>query len=217
MKTIAVCSIYPLRVGIERPLLTPENQFWLEPVDRLGGEKDVQPFVLTVNEQYQLERLPITGIEHKVTIGAEEIANDLVIHATQMAPGMKPECRPGVWIPEDGKTWVNRELETNLQAQLNWMDLQYNAGSQLALTPEGKKAITRLMRVSAKYLGRNPEWILPTTAADVKECQWCTKMIPAKAVVCPSCNQIVDFERYAQLEAIKKATLKGIRPEAIPA
>jgi hypothetical protein len=65
--------------------------------------KGAPPFLLTVRDHNQLERLPhiVGGGQFPRTILGEHIAADIVQHWSQGALGMTPDSHPGVWVVRD--------------------------------------------------------------------------------------------------------------------
>lgn len=75
--------------------------------------------------------------------------------------------------------------------------------------PENRRWISALMRKACKYAGRQRPWLPELSHQDVKHCQFCTKPVPAAAVKCHHCNEIINFEKYAELEAMREAAKRA--------
>jgi ribosomal protein L37AE/L43A len=57
------------------------------------------------------------------------------------------------------------------------------------------------MKASAKYYGRDREWLEELKDGDTKSCQFCFKSIDRRVVKCPECGEIVDRAAYEKLTA----------------
>ena len=214
-KTIA--SIYPLEQTAERPLY---QGFYHLPAVKKGEP----PFLLPVNDKVQIEReLYIAGHgEKRTSVPGEEIAPDILREWTTGAPGMSPFCGPGIWmvrdeVVEDGARRAATEQEkarmfaedheAAKQRQAAWLEYQIVEGDRLGDDPKTRKAVTPLMKLSARYMGRERKWLEEMRDSDVRACPFCTKHIPAGAIKCPECGEIVDFEAYARLQAKKQSAI----------
>lgn len=213
MREITIASIWPLKVGILRPLFTPQNEFWIDGVDADASPSEIRdrlthPKTVAITSQEQRYRAPVTHFETTQTITAEELAADFIQATTTNAPGMGPECHPGIWICEGGSP-TDAEIRAANRVQAPFLQYQFSEGNRLATDVDTAKIITRLMRISAMALGREPEWLNPPSDLDVMACPYCMKSINKAAVTCSECHQVVNFEKFAELEARKKAAIKN--------
>ncbi len=123
--------------------------------------KNDKPFLITVRDHMQLEKLPhiVGGGQFPRTILGENIAADIVKHWSEGALGMTPECRPGVWTvrdviviadetgtplkdafgavqtrpatPEEKEAMWQADLAENTMAQNRWADYLIGQGDVL--------------------------------------------------------------------------------------
>jgi hypothetical protein len=211
MKEITIASIYPITVGIDRPRMIPVNKYEIlgVPENDAAAVRDrlIRPKVVVIRDCYEPHWAPITHQRMEQTITADEIANDFIAHATSQSPGMGPNCHPGVWICA-GPEPTQNEIAYWQTVQAPFLHYLFDKGNEWASDPHTKGAIVWRNRMSAMALGREPEWLRPATGADIRECQYCTKTVPAHTTVCPHCNQIIDVAKYAELKAKEKEILK---------
>ena len=72
---------------------------------------------------------------------------------------------------------------------------------------EDHKFISPLARHAAKELGLDRVWAIDaTTYNKVVYCPACTSKVPARAVVCPTCQCVLDKERFKTLEFANRKT-----------
>jgi hypothetical protein len=206
-----------------------------------------EPAILTVRDRLQIEQGPYQlgsngrrSRRQHVVLG-EVIARCIVAEWTENGVGMKPECRPGIWvvrervplINEDGTAQIDadgmalwRPAEEDERAAM-WLEditaarvadrayasaLFVDANAR-AERPELIPFIAANARLAAKAYGMDAEWLREGAALDVKVCPFCTRVIPRAAVKCPRCIEVVDAVAYGQLEAAKKAAVKAATDE----
>jgi predicted nucleic acid-binding Zn ribbon protein len=232
-KTIA--SIYPMPSHVERPLYSGIY-------DIPAVQKGDPPFLLKVEDKVQVGRtLHIMG--HRETrdqILGEQIADDICKQLAENAPGMGIDCGPGIWVvreevtdadPDTGKPFNRPATEAEKAAmfaedlahakvrQAAWMEYQIISGDRKEA--QGKYfEITPLMKLACRYMGRERKWLEEMKDGDVKRCRFCTQPIPANAIKCPKCQEIVDPEAYAREQAKRSAVLASMtaaQPEAVAA
>lgn len=169
-------------------------------------------------------------------IPGEAIARDLVREWTEMGLGMTPQCRPGIWMVreqvalmrEDGTIETDADglplwrLAMDEERELMWeQDLQmarmvdrayadylFMQANALAEDARLIPFVSEVAKTGARAYGLEAEWLKANAALNVKTCSYCTKVIPGAAIKCPHCQEIVDVEAYARLEATKKQALK---------
>lgn len=184
---------------------------------------------------------------HKYIIEALDVARDIVNEWAHNGRGMIDGQRPGVWvvrdfIPEIGtdgvqvvdadgkgqfreataqeqKAMFAEDLAVNRKADMEYARWCVMEGNTIAQDIRRIQFIPERYKMAAKYLGMETAWMKPTSATlEMKTCEYCVSVIPKKAIVCPKCQQIVDFEEFGRLEALKaaavqKASLK-VQPKA---
>jgi hypothetical protein len=179
---------------------------------------------------------------HRYIIEAMDIARDIVNQWAHNGLGMLDGQRPGVWVvrdfipelnadgaqmidadgkgafreatPQEQKTMFAEDLVANRKADVEYARWCVMEGNRIAQDVRTIQFIPERYKLAAKYLGMETAWMKPTSATlEMKTCEYCTSVIPKKAVVCPKCQQITDFEEFGRLEAqkamaVKKASLK---------
>ena len=166
----------------------------------------------------------------------QTIARDIVAEWTANGVGMTPQCHPGIWVvremipqtksdgtpevdadgialwraaePHERKLMWDQDYETAKIADRAYASMLFLQASAMAEEPKLIPLIPQTARLAAKHYGLDAEWLREHAALNVRECPYCTKVIPAKAIKCPRCAEIVDVEAYALLEIQKQSTLK---------
>ncbi len=171
----------------------------------------------------------VGGGQFPRTILGQDIAVDIKKHWSEGALGMTPECRPGVWVvrdvvviadetgtplkdafgsvqtrpatPEEKETMWQEDLAENTMAQARWADYLVSRADTLFADPNPamRILIDPTMRTAAKYRGREREWLDEARDLDAKNCQFCLKSLPIKAIKCMYCGEIVDREGYSKM------------------
>ena len=229
-KTIYVASIFPFPQTFRRDMWskpgTP-NVYPLPAVKR--GE---QPFILEVEEQWQLENIPIvtaeTGEKQRITIPNNEIADCLIDVFSKNWPFYTPDSRPGIWILKDDietvgekgavttvtkyrNRWTAEDLERETRVQTAFLEQWVMEGDRLAA--EGRaRHITPLMKAACDWLALKRPWRGDLAADAKKQCVYCTEFIAAQAIICPNCTKVVDPVRYKQLQDQAQAVADGALP-----
>ena len=222
MSTVTIASIYFMPVFAERSLFRDANQWYIPAVPRElpdGADKSLphlaQPALLVVRDGYQQEQEPITRVERKTLITAEEIAYDIVREWTTNAPGMTPECKPGIWVCAGSKP-TEEERQRAVKWQSAWCEYLIMQGDEKMAKPEERKYITPLMRAACRWMGRERDWLLELKDAEIKMCPFCKKAVPADAIKCQFCGEIIDVARYAKLVAERDAIVKAAAAPTAP-
>jgi hypothetical protein len=168
----------------------------------------------------------------------EVIARCIVAEWSQNGVGMTPQCRPGIWVVREQLPLLNENGTPQLDAdgialwrmasdeerEAMWAEdfaaakkADRSYANMLFIQANGMADDPRLIpyiapnaRIAAKHYGLEAEWLKEEAALHVKQCPYCTKVIPAKAIKCPKCTEVVDVPGYARLEAEKKAYLNDI-------
>lgn len=171
--------------------------------------KGADPFVLEITDQVQLESMPVTGQEIRRIITAEERLNDLLHCWTTNAPYMAVDAHPGIW-GSDSPTPTAEDRAENERKQNNFLDALVSVAD--AIPADRRKEITPLMKIAAKHLGYDRDW-LTANPNSVEFCPYCKTQVKAGAVKCAKCGEIVDFEAYGVLEARKQAAVAAATPK----
>jgi hypothetical protein len=166
------------------------------------------------------------------------IARCLVAEWTANGILMTPDCHPGIWavreqVPlmndngtpqldadgvaqwrpateEEKRAMWEEDLIAARRADRAYAESLFMHANAMAEDARLIPFIPRTTRLAAKQYGFEAEWLKEGAALRVKPCPYCTKVIPATAIKCPKCAEVVDVPAYARLEAEKKAYLNDI-------
>lgn len=105
--------------------------------------------------------------------------------------------RPGT--PEECAAMWAEDEAVNRAAQDKWADFLISEGDKFAINPKERVYISSLMKLAARHYGKQRGWLTELRDGDVKKCQWCTKSIPAEAVICPECSKPADIAKYREM------------------
>lgn len=167
-------------------------------------------------------------IQEKRTITGEEIANDLINDWTRTHPDMNPQCCAGVWLVRESVALLDEKGEPQLDAdgrqamrpataeEKQAMFAEDEAAAKQGMAALGQKWIQKgdimaedikqiplipnCSKTAARYYGRDRKWLHDLTDSDIQKCPFCTKLIPADAAKCFSCNEVVNRKRYDELK-----------------
>lgn len=173
-------------------------------------ERNAKPFLMTVRDHIQLERLPhiVGGGQFPRQIFGEHIAADIVQHWSTGALGMNGESHPGVWIvrdtinltdesslpikdafgvvqsrpatEEEKAAMWQEDLAENTVAQYRWADYLIGQGDTLASDEN------RAMRLLISPLMR------AACKYRGREREWLEELKDADAKSCPYCLKSLD-------------------------
>lgn len=131
-------------------------------------------------------------------VPVEEIVTDLMATWTGGLFNVPQDAKPGVMqiFPTEisikaGKVQPSpverRQME---ETQSRYFEYLFTEGERLHKQNNWKE-ITDTMRLAADWLGYQREWSHRAIAAESGPCPFCTAIIPAAALVCPSCHMRV--------------------------
>jgi hypothetical protein len=117
---------------------------------------------------------------------------------------------PGRLSREEVIAKHKRAVDTARAAQTFWAtELIRNADDEWSKNKR-HRAIGNMERIFASAMGVNREWVTPIEEkVETKDCIFCTTTIPAKAVVCPQCHNVVDRAQFEILSGTAALKLKG--------
>ena len=180
---------------------------------------------------------------HRYIIEPMDIARDIVNQWAHNGLGMLEGQRPGVWVvrdfipelnsegvqvvdadgkgvfreatPKEQKEMFAEDLAAYRKADIEYARWCVTEGNAIAQDVRKIQFIPERYKLAANYLGMDLPWMKPTAATlQMKTCDYCQSVIPSKAVVCPKCQQVVDVEEFARLEAVKAAAVKKAQQKA---
>lgn len=224
--TTRVATIYFETLTLERSLYN--GKFTLPAV-----KKGLAPVIVEIRDHTQGEKLPHVigaGVVRRQIVG-QEIAADLVKALGSGAPGMNPNCGPGIWlvrdfapvldergIPQkdlDGRV-VLEELSPEQKAQFftedrqaaearqdAWIKALLDEADALWADPNPGKRIMigPQHKAACIYAGRKREWLMDFKAGDRISCPFCQVAVPLGAAVCQNCHNVIDSVKYERLKA----------------
>jgi hypothetical protein len=176
-------------------------------------------------------------------VNGEDIARDVVAQWTENGIFMTPQCRPGVWLVRDTVPLVKEDgtvekdadgkpmfrmatgeeqrfmfAEDLMAARAADREYAYRVYQKAEADTQDKRLIpyvSPVAKLGARQYGMDAEWVADSVqAANIKNCQYCTKIIPGRAIKCPHCQEVVDVDAYARLEAEKKIAMRLATDEA---
>jgi hypothetical protein len=195
--TKTVASLCPWPAWIERPHFTRRNTFFIPAVP-----KGAAPNTLKIGDDVQWAKILSTAPSVSYTILGEEIAADFVLHAAKNGPFMSEDARPAVWICADDEPSAEEIARETLALRrycgvvveyADDLDRRRQAGE-----PNVPK-ITDRMKDAARYLDLKRGW-LTELINTMTQCPFCTTTIPAQAIKCPNCNEVVNRAKYDELK-----------------
>ncbi len=200
--------------------------------------KGASPAVISIPDHIQREQGTWTEGRQlrRSTVRGGEIASDVWAEWTERAIGMTPDRHPGIWIVRDvmpnlidGKPEISAEHEAVVRlateaeriqmwdedlkaarvADANWAEYLIERGDTLARKVEERILITPTMRAAAIHYGRERDWLHALKDTDIQVCPYCSGSIPSTAIKCPKCQEVVNVEAYAALEARKNRAVSA--------
>jgi hypothetical protein len=201
MPTVTIASIYPIERVAERPKY--RGLPYVIPAAPKG-----EVVYLTVDDEVQQLKIPLSDMTVPQTVFANDIANCLVSGWTGNGPLMAPGQQPGITVIAGTAATPEEKLameEAQTQYFMRWVE--WADGMERDKKASG---ITALARVACRWLLLEREWLREITAGSIIPCRFCGKSISVGAVVCPICANIVDPKRYAALKAANDEMAKPL-------
>ena len=112
---------------------------------------------------------------------------------------------------EEAKSMWDEDIEHNRQADAQYArDVFDYWDSEISRYPKMIKVLPKMVRDAAAAYGWQAEWLRGTATIAMKECPFCGRNVRKQAVICPNtdCQQVIDYDRYAQEMAKRQAALK---------
>lgn len=195
--TKTVASLCPWPVWIERPHFTRCNKFHIPAVP-----KGSAPATLTIHDDIQWGKIISAAPSVSYTILGEEIAADFVLHTAKNGPFMSEDAHAAVWMC-DGTEPSKEEIERETLALRKYCGVVVEYADDLdrrrAAGEPNVPKITDRMRDACRYLDLKRGWLTELINTSTS-CVFCTKTIPAHAIKCPECNEVVNRAKYDELK-----------------
>ena len=118
----------------------------------------------------------------------EQIVENLLRFWAGNMVGIPAGASPGIIALDRGQEVPHdRDIERMKAMQVRFAEHQFQQGERLAAERDWK-GITEVMRVMAKWLGRDRTWSTPEMASRTETCVACKQPIPEDAFVCHHCG-----------------------------
>ena len=241
--TAKIASIYFAPVSAERPLFTMKPyEMPAVPLGDKPFILEVKDQQQTWTGPYSLGQGG-KRLQQRQVIPGETIARDLVNAWTVGGVSMNPQCHPGIWFvrdlvpdtnpdgtplldadnkqifkpatPEEAAAFWAEDLAAAREADQAYARTLYDEAEVMANDPKGSRErfIQQPAKLGARQYGFEADWA-SERPTEPKTCQFCTKRIPKKAIVCPFCREIVDASGYATAQVqrdreVKEATQRA--------
>jgi len=151
-----------------------------------------------IDEEQPLLEIPVSSV-----VIADSIVKDYCngLHGCDMA-----EVMPGLFfIPGEHKveTVVKEHKKLLDRAQVkqrNWYNALIKAADSLWARSNGNPlAISNDMRMAARELQIQRDWMKDFTMVQVVKCPACSTLVSDTVVVCPNCKVVIDKEKFKAL------------------
>lgn len=93
-----------------------------------------------------------------------------------------------------------RELTLAKNQQYNWFKKLVQVGDQSFAKNSNYAEISTLQRYASKVLNLERPWNKEIKPEDFRKCPFCASFVEPEAVICVSCHNIVDAEKYNALK-----------------
>jgi hypothetical protein len=201
--TCTVVSLFPREINENKSGQTPDR-FLIA-----AAEKD-DISILHVEDGYSTIYLDETRGALPVVILAEDVAKSIVNDFVGSFQGIGPNTKPGMFYVS-GK-YTKEEIKKQFPDKVKLAATQQRVwGMELVRLADDDwqkyhrlKSINELPRYFAELFGLKRDWLALVPEEEVKEelirCKFCAETIPAVAIVCPNCKNILDSKKYEELK-----------------
>lgn len=110
--------------------------------------------------------------------------------------------------PEEAKRMWTEDVANARRADRAYAEWCYIKGNEIASDARMIQFVSRNYKLAARQYGLEADWLREGAELEVRPCISCTRVISKRAIVCPLCQQVNDFERYAVLQAQKDNALR---------
>lgn len=209
MAKATIVSIYPKDINERKPGIHP-GQFII-PAAKLGEFSS-----LIVDDAFfwidfaEPERKPIKQIVDGFKL-ATAVVEDFCRNIPGYRIGENYKASPGMFVIAEAVTPVviaqsyKPQLAEALVNQNNWFKQLVTEADDTWEKTRTHRAISSLQRLAAKNLGLEKEWIVETVSdKGIKFCPACRTRVHPDAVVCSSCQCILDEDKYAKMKFVQK-------------
>lgn len=199
-----VVSLLPYSLDEEKPHMLPST--FKVPAAKYG---DIA--ILHVEEGIHYIPNPVIdegkpGSSFKTITPPAEMARSIVEDYVGAMICLGEEAKPGLfWVEgrltrEEVLRYYFTEVKEAERMQINWFKRLIAMADADFTKNKNKMAVSDLQKIAARCLNYRAEWI-DFTGELAKNCPYCTSIVAFDAIKCPSCNEVINRERY---EAMKK-------------
>lgn len=111
---------------------------------------------------------------------------------------------------ETAQMW-QEDLAHAKMADRNYAEWCFREGNGWAADARKIPYIPKNYIMAARHYGFEAPWTKEQTTSQIAPCIYCTTPIPKSSVVCPKCQQVVNVEAFAMLEARKEAAMRAAK------
>ncbi len=109
---------------------------------------------------------------------------------------------------QEAKQMFDEDEAAARRADRAYAEWCYVDGNRIAADARNIQFIPKNYKMASRQYGLEADWLREGAALEVKPCISCTRVISKRAIVCPLCQQVNDFERYAVLMMQKDNALR---------
>lgn len=195
-----IFSIYPVDIH--------EKKYTLQPgVFDLPGGSYENPSRLVIGPSSWWRELstdePLLEIPVSSIMVAESVVRDyanglIECNMNDIMPGIF--FIPGVITVETLRKDHKKILDFADQKQKNWYLKLIEMGDVLWARTQGNPlSISNDMRIAARALGKDKDWMQNFNNVEVIRCKACQTMVNSSVIICPNCKVILDEVRFKAL------------------
>jgi hypothetical protein len=219
MSSILIANLCPWSSKIVRPMrISASRDEQASVIEIAACPRGSAPTTLLIKETYELYRRLSMDPMTRQTILPQETATDFLSHVSLMGPYMAEDCRPAIWQCSSLEGPTQEEIDYNTIVFRRYCDRIVEEADEWDRRRQNGEAHvpkhTQRQRDCANWMLYKREWLFDMTPNSLKQCEFCFVTIPAKAIICPTCSQVVDQSAYEAKKAQKKAQMEADRAAA---
>jgi hypothetical protein len=200
MDKTTIVSIYPSEIVETKPTISPGR--FLIP----AGSYDSPSVVVVgpsswwreIDEDQPLLEIPVSSIQIADSIIKDYCNGILGCNMADSMPGLF--YVPGEHNLVDIKKSYKHELDAALARQRNWYSMLIKLADALWARSNGNPlAISDSMRVAAKEMNLNKDWMKDFRMVETVRCKACGSLLNPMFPICPTCKAINDPAKAKEL------------------
>lgn len=195
-----IVSIYPSEIIETKPTISP-GRFVIPP-----GTYENPAIVIVgpsswwreIDEEQPLLEIPVSSIQVADSIVKDYCNGVLGCNMADAMPGLF--YLPGEFVIADVRKSYKHELDAALSRQRNWYSNLIKLADALWARSNGNPlAISDTMRLAAKEMNVQKDWMKDFKMVDVVRCRACGGLRNPMFPVCPTCKAIDDPSKAKEL------------------